>query len=51
MQMLGSRGGESIDRPALESGGFRDSKPQQPAAQAQAAPPADDGFAEDDIPF
>ena len=51
MQMLGSRGGESYDRPAKESGGFRESKPQQPAAQAQAAPPAGDGFAEDDIPF
>jgi single-stranded DNA-binding protein len=53
MQMLGSRGGESLDRPAQASqqSGFRDSKPQQQAAQPQAAPVADDGFAEDDIPF
>ena len=53
MQMLGSRGGDSFDQPAQVSqqSGFRDSKPQQQAAQPQAAPAADDGFAEDDIPF
>jgi single-strand DNA-binding protein len=60
MQMLGSRGGESFDRPAQSSqqpdSGFRDSAPQQGAApqqagQSKAAPAADDGFAEDDIPF
>lgn len=56
MQMLGSRGGDSFDRPAqatqaTQGSGFRDSKPQQQAAQPQAAPQADDGFAEDDIPF
>jgi len=66
MQMLGSRGGESFDRPAQtpqqQDTGFRDPAPQpgaaspqgtapQQAAQPQAAPPADDGFAEDDIPF
>ena len=61
MQMLGSRGGDSFDRPAQatqQSGGFRESQPQQQAAQPQqkaaqpqAAPPAEDGFAEDDIPF
>jgi len=47
MQMLGSRGGEGAARPSQGSG-FRDSKPSQ--AQ-QSAPAADDGFAEDDIPF
>jgi len=66
MQMLGSRGGESSDRPPAQSSqqsgtGFRDSAPQQGAApqqasqsqatQSQAAAPVDDGFAEDDIPF
>jgi single-strand DNA-binding protein len=64
MQMLGSRGGDSFDRPAQQTqpGGFRDSPPQQgaepqqgaapqQATQPQAAPAADDGFAEDDIPF
>jgi len=64
MQMLGSRGGDNFDRPAQQTqpGGFRDSPPQQgvasqqaaapqQASQSQAAPPADDGFAEDDIPF
>lgn len=58
MQMLGSRGGESFDRPAAgaQGPGFRDSAPQQPpasqqASQSQAASAADDGFAEDDIPF
>jgi len=48
MQMLGSRGGEGVARSAPQSGGFRDSKPAQPQ---QPAPAADDGFAEDDIPF
>jgi single-strand DNA-binding protein len=51
MQMLGSRGGENYDAPAQQSG-FRDSGPPKKPAQAPAAtPPADDGFAEDDIPF
>ena len=51
MQMLGSRGGEVSARP--EGGGFRDSKPAAPApAPEQASPaPAEDNFAEDDIPF
>jgi len=54
MQMLGSRGGEAVQRPA--GGGFRDSKPAQPAQPSSApapsaAPAADDNFAEDDIPF
>ena len=51
MQMLGSRGGEASARPA--GGGFRDNKPeQQSQAPAQSTPaPADDNFAEDDIPF
>jgi single-strand DNA-binding protein len=51
MQMLGARGGEASARPA--GGGFRDSKPeQQSQAPAQSAPaPAEDNFAEDDIPF
>jgi len=56
MQMLGSRGGDSFDRPtqaaqATQGSGFRESQPQQQAAQPQAAQSADDGFAEDDIPF
>jgi len=63
MQMLGSRGSDSFDRPSQPSqqSGFRDSGPPQPAQQqaagseaagSQAAPAAtDDGFAEDDIPF
>jgi single-strand DNA-binding protein len=48
MQMLGSRGGEGVPRSAPQGGGFRDNKPAQPQ---QPAPTADDGFAEDDIPF
>jgi len=51
MQMLGSRGGEAVQRSA--EGGFRDSKPAQKASAPapSAAPAADDNFAEDDIPF
>jgi single-strand DNA-binding protein len=51
MQMLGARGGEASARPA--GGGFRDNKPeQQSQAPAQSTPaPAEDNFAEDDIPF
>ena len=51
MQMLGARGGEASARPA--GGGFRDNKPeQQSQAAAPSAPaPAEDNFAEDDIPF
>ena len=51
MQMLGARGGEASARPA--GGGFRDNKPeQQSQAPAQSAPaPAEENFAEDDIPF
>ena len=58
MQMLGNRGDDagSGSRP---SSGFRDSQQggQQQAQsqpkpqQQQSAPPADDGFADDDIPF
>lgn len=49
MQMLGSREGGGVARPApSQSGGFRDKKPDQPQ---QPAPVADEGFAEDDIPF
>jgi len=49
MQMLGSREGAGMPRPAQQqSGGFRDNKPAQPQ---QAAPAADDGFTDDDIPF
>mgnify|MGYP001816438330 FL=1 len=61
MQMLGNRGD---DASARQQGGFRDSKPAQPAQQAapqqqapqqqasqQAAPQSDDGFTDDDIPF
>ncbi len=51
MQMLGGRGAETGARPAQS--GFRDS---QPAAKSggggqAVAEPADDSFAEDDIPF
>jgi len=51
MQMLGARGGEASARPA--GVGFRDNKPeQQSQAPAQSTPaPAEDNFAEDDIPF
>jgi single-strand DNA-binding protein len=48
MQMLGSRGGESANMPS-QGGGFRDSKPAQKPAEATAV--ADDGIADDDIPF
>ena len=61
MQMLGNRGD---DAGARQQGGFRDSKPAQPAQQAapqqqapqqqasqQAAPQSDDGFTDDEIPF
>jgi single-strand DNA-binding protein len=47
MQMLGSRGGDNPER-SSQGGGFRDS---QHSAQRVADAPADDGFAEDDIPF
>ena len=48
MQMLGGRGGsDSYDQPAKGSG-FRDN---QQSRQQAADTPADDGFAEDDIPF
>lgn len=47
MQMLGGRGGDNPDRSA-QGGGFRDT---QHSAQQVADAPADDGFAEDDIPF
>ena len=53
MQMLGGRGGSgggdnyNQSQPA-QSGGFRD-RPQ--AEKKVAEPPAEDGFAEDDIPF
>ena len=58
MQMLGNRGDD-----AGSSSGFRDSKqggqqqqkpqpqPQQQSQQQQSSPPAEDGFADDDIPF
>jgi single-strand DNA-binding protein len=52
MQMLGGRG-EASPRPQ-QAGGFRDSKPPQekPENTQSAAPaPAEDNFAEDDIPF
>jgi single-strand DNA-binding protein len=51
MQMLGSRGGEASAQSA--GGGFRDSQAaQKKQAPAQSEPaPADDNFAEDDIPF
>ena len=51
MQMLGARGGEASARPA--GGGFRDNKPEQQskAPEPSAPAPAEDNFAEDDIPF
>ena len=49
MQMLGSREGGGVARPAQQqSGGFRENKPAQ---TQQPAPAADDGFTDDDIPF
>ncbi len=47
MQMLGGRGGDNQERPS-QGGGFRDN---QKSGQQVADGPADDGFAEDDIPF
>ena len=48
MQMLGSR---SADAPARsQAGGFRDNPPPQQGQPAQPAP-AEENFAEDDIPF
>ena len=55
MQMLGGRGGEASAQSS--GGGFRDSAPAKPAQQSkqgggQSEPaPAEDNFAEDDIPF
>jgi len=51
MQMLGGRGSEVGARPAQS--GFRDSQPaaQSRGADQSASEPADDSFAEDDIPF
>jgi len=51
MQMLGSRGGDGGARPQQGGGGgFRSNAPAQPAA-APAQSPADNDFADDDIPF
>ncbi len=51
MQMLGSREGGGVARPApQQSGGFRDNQPVQPQ-QPEPVPAADDGFTDDDIPF
>ncbi|MEJ8568895.1 single-stranded DNA-binding protein [Elongatibacter sediminis] len=53
MQMLGGRGGggDNYDQ-SSQGGGFRENRPQkQPAKQQVSESPADDGFAEDDIPF
>ena len=47
MQMLGSRGGETGNRPPQETG-FRSNPPAQ-KAPAQSSP--DNDFADDDIPF
>lgn len=52
MQMLGSREGGGVARPAQQqSSGFRENKPEQPQQAAPNAPTANDGFADDDIPF
>ena len=48
MQMLGSRGGESSERPAQRDS-FREKR--QSSQQQTADSMGDDGFAEDDIPF
>jgi single-strand DNA-binding protein len=52
MQMLGGRGGgENYDAPA-KGGGFRESQQSDQRSGRQVADmPAEDGFAEDDIPF
>ena len=47
MQMLGGRGGDNQDRPS-QGGGFRDNRS---SGQQTDDGQADDGFAEDDIPF
>ena len=47
MQMLGSRGGDGGERSA-SAGGFRDN---QRSSQEPADAPADDKWADDDIPF
>jgi len=49
MQMLGGRGGESASAPDQQSG-FRGS-PRSSSDSSPQSGPADDGFAEDDIPF
>jgi len=49
MQMLGSRAGEGSQQSA--GGGFRDNKPARPSQAPAQSAPADDNFAEDDIPF
>ncbi|BCX87903.1 single-strand DNA-binding protein [Methylomarinovum tepidoasis] len=56
MQLLGGRGGDSgsASFPAGDHGqpAPRPQAPQRPAAQpAPSAPPVDDGFEDDDIPF
>lgn len=54
MQMLGSRGGsggDSFSQPEAQQSGFRNAGPPKQAAKPEASAPADDGFAEDDIPF
>ena len=51
MQMLGNREGDSGGG-APAGGGFRENKPQQqPKQQEKPTQVADDGFADDDIPF
>jgi single-strand DNA-binding protein len=52
MQMLGGRGGSGGDNfdQSSSSGSFRQNKPSG-GQKADDGPPADDGFAEDDIPF
>jgi single-strand DNA-binding protein len=51
MQMLGGRGADAGARPAQS--GFRDNKPaaKSQSGSQSASEPADDSFAEDDIPF
>lgn len=58
MQMLGNRG-DDAGSGSSQSSGFRDSRQggqpkqqnQPKPQQQQSTPPADDGFADDDIPF
>ena len=51
MQMLGGRGGGDNYERGAQGGGFRDNQPASKSAADSPDSPADQGFAEDDIPF